>query len=739
MRQYILIAGAALVALMLTTVFLSYQETRMQSGQDDNLASQSPPVAVRVTHEIEQVGRVRNDPYQWLKDDNWQQLLKEPSGLRADIKAYLEAENAYTKTRLEEPVTALTEELFSEMRGRIKEDDASLPEIDGPYAYLSKYRTGGEYPIFARRPAKDIYNPDTENEIILDGDELGKNETYFSFGEVVHSPDHKLIAYSVDTQGSEYYDIYFKNIETGELLPDRLIGGYGEFVWGKNSDRIYWIERNEEGRPTAIHMYVLGIGTSEEIYRETDPGYFLGVDVSQSGEFIFLRASDHTTSEYRFFRSDTESPEPVLIAAREPGVEYTLEHAGDQFVIMTNRDNALDYKLVTAPVAAPEIENWEDLVPHQPGTLILDMAVVDGFIIRLQRTDGLPKIIIRTADGDEREIGFQEAAYDLDISVGYEYNTSQIRFTYSSPTTPDQTYDYDLRTDTRQLRKTQEVPSGHTIDDYRVERVMVPARDGETVPVTIFYHKTTARDGTAPLLLYGYGSYGITITPDFRTTPLALVNRGMIYATVHSRGSMAKGYQWYLDGKLENKINTFNDYIDAAHFLIDNRYTSTGQIVGMGGSAGGMLMGAVVNQAPELFAGIIAAVPFVDVLNTMSDTSLPLTPPEWPEWGNPITSPEDYDYIHSYSPYDQVADRAYPPMLITGGLTDPRVTYWEPAKWTAQLRHEAPMAGPYFLKINMGAGHGGASGRFEGLKETALEYAFALAAVGKLEGFNLEQ
>ncbi|MGB2073649.1 MAG: prolyl oligopeptidase family serine peptidase, partial [Henriciella sp.] len=259
-----------------------------------------------------------------------------------------------------------------------------------------------------------------------------------------------------------------------------------------------------------------------------------------------------------------------------------------------------------------------------------------------------------------------------------------------------------------------------------------------TVPVTIFYHKTTARDGSAPMLLYGYGSYGITITPDFRTTPLALVNRGMIYATVHPRGSMAKGYQWYLDGKLENKTNTFNDYVDAARFLIDNNYTSTGQIVGMGGSAGGMLMGAVVNQAPDLFAGIVAAVPFVDVLNTMSDTTLPLTPPEWPEWGNPITSPEDYDYILSYSPYDQVREQSYPPMLITGGLTDPRVTYWEPAKWTAQLRHEAPMAGPYFLKINMGAGHGGASGRFEGLRETALEYAFALAAVGKQPGFNFD-
>ena len=738
MKQFIPVAVTIFCVVVTTAFFSLYQETQMQSDKDNNLTSLSPPTALRVSHEIEQAGRVRNDPYQWLKDDNWQQLLKDPSGLQADIRAYLEAENAYTKASLEQPLDALTEGLFTEMRGRINEDDSSLPNIDGPYAYLSKYRTGGEYLIFARRAAEDIYNENAETEIILDGDALGKDKPYFSFGEVLHSPDHKLIAYSVDTQGSEYYDIYIKDIATGELLPDRLTDGYGEFVWGKNSDRIYWIERNEEGRPAAIHMYVLGSGRSEEIYRESDPGFFLGVDISQSGDYIFLRASDHTTSEYRFFRSDSENPEPVLIAAREAGVEYTLEHFGDQFVIMTNRDGALDYKLVTAPVAAPEVANWEDLVPHQRGTLILSMAVVEDFIIRVQRTDGLPKIIIRTVEGTEQAIEFQEAAYDLDISIGYEYKTSQIRFNYASPTTPDQTFDYDLETGARQLRKTLEVPSGHTIDDYRVERVMIPARDGETVPVTIFYHKTTARDGSAPMLLYGYGSYGITITPDFRTTPIALVNRGMIYATVHPRGSMAKGYQWYLDGKLENKTNTFNDYVDAARFVIDSNYTSTGQIVGMGGSAGGMLMGAVVNQAPDLFAGIVAAVPFVDVLNTMSDTTLPLTPPEWPEWGNPITSPEDYDYILSYSPYDQVREQSYPPMLITGGLTDPRVTYWEPAKWTAQLRHEAPMAGPYFLKINMGAGHGGASGRFEGLRETALEYAFALAAVGKQPGFNFD-
>lgn len=689
------------------------------------------PAAKRVPKTIEQVGRTRVDPYNWLKDENWQEVMSDPSVLRQDIREYLEAENAYTKTHLEEPTTALREELFAEMRGRIKEDDSSLPNVDGPYAYLSRYREGGEYPIFARKSADDIYNTDAPDKILLDGDALGKDQPYFSFGDVSHSPNHRYIAYSTDTQGSEYYDIEVLDTTTGELLSDKIERTYGPVVWAADSARFFWVERDESGRPAAIHMHTLGEEGSKEIYRETDPGFFIGVSESQSGEYIFINANDHTTSEWRFFSSYDADPTPRVIAPRETGVEYSPEHWNDQFIISTNLDGAVDFKLMTAPIAAPGRSSWTDLVPHRPGTLILGMEALKNHLIRLERENGLPRIVVReNATGEEHEISFDEAAYDLGMSTGYEFDTTMIRFDYASPSTPDQVYDYDLATKERTLRKTREVPSGHDAADYVVNRVMAPAHDGETVPVTLLRHKDTPVDGTAPLLLYGYGSYGVTIPASFRTSRLSLVDRGFIYAIVHPRGSMAKGYQWYLDGKLEKKENTFKDYVSAGRHLVSEGYGYEGGVVGLGGSAGGLLMGAAANMDPELFAGIIAAVPFVDVINTMSDETLPLTPPEWPEWGNPITSAEDYDTILAYSPYDQVGDQPYPQMLITGGLSDPRVTYWEPAKWAAKLRHEAPEAGPYFLRINMEAGHGGASGRFEGLKETAIEYAFALRAVG---------
>lgn len=726
------IAAAALSAAILTGCAMTETSApALSSDTPETAETPAPPAAKREPVTIEQVGRTRIDPYAWMKDENWQDVMRDPTVLRADIREYLEAENAYTKAMLEEPTTNLQETLFAEMRGRIKEDDSSLPEIDGPYAYLTKYRTGGEYPIIARRPAADIYNDEAEDEVLLDGDKLGEGQAYFSFGEVSHSPDHKLIGYAVDTQGSEFYDIKFRNTETGEDLPDMIPATYGDFAWAKGGGAVYWVERDENSRPVAVHRYKIGGEGSTEIYRESDPGYFVGVGESQSGELIFITAGDHTTSEVRFFSADAETPELTLIAEREAGVEYNVEHWGDDFVIRTNLDGAVDFKIVTAPVSAPGRENWKDLVEHRPGTLVLGVDALKNHLIRMERENALPRIVVREkASGEEHEIAFDEGAYSLGVDTGYTWDGTQIRFSYSSPTTPDSVYDYDVATKERTLRKTREVPSGHNPDDYVASRIMAPARDGALVPVTLLRHKSTPAKGGAPLLLYGYGSYGITIPASFRTTPLSLADRGVIYAIVHPRGSMAKGYQWYLDGKLDKKQNTFNDYVDTARFLSSEGVTAEGKIVGMGGSAGGLLMGAVVNQAPELFAGIIAAVPFVDVVNTMSDESLPLTPPEWPEWGNPLTSAEDYDRILAYSPYDQVTDQAYPQMLITGGLSDPRVTYWEPSKWAAKLRRDAPNGGPYYLRINMEAGHGGASGRFEGLKETALEFAFALRALG---------
>ena len=693
----------------------------------------TPPVAKRIDKVTEQAGRIRTDPYAWLRDDNWQEVMQDPSVLNPEIRAYLEAENAYTEAALEKPTEALAETLFEEMKGRIKEDDSSVPAIDGEWAYYRKFVEGGEYAIHARKPAATAFDDAAEEQILLDGNKLGDGLEYFAFGTVAHSPDHSMIAYSFDDKGSEFYTLKIRNPATGEDLEEVIENTYGDFEWSADSKAIYWISRNDNNRPEKVFRRVIGSGVDELVYHEEDPGYFLGVGRSQSNKFMFIRSGDHTTSEYYFIASDaSDQVTPQLIAARDTGVQYNVVDHEGRFYITTNADDAVDFKIVSAPYDNPGRANWKDVIPHKPGTLILDLMAYKNWLVRAERKDGLPRLVVKShKDGSEHEIAFKDAAYDVAGSSGYEYDSDTLRITYASPSTPDQTFDYNMADRTRLLRKTREVPSGHDPENYVVERVMAPGWEGVEIPVTILRHKDTPEDGSAPLLLYGYGSYGITIPADFRTTRLSLVDRGFIYAIVHPRGSMAKGYQWYLDGKLDKKTNTFKDYVSAGRYLVDENYSSAGKIVGMGGSAGGLLMGAASNMDPELFAGIIAAVPFVDVLNTMSDTELPLTPPEWPEWGNPIESAEDYDQILAYSPYDNISDLPYPAMLITGGLTDPRVTYWEPAKWAAKLRHEAPNAGPYFLRINMGAGHGGASGRFEGLKETAVEFAFALATVGK--------
>ncbi|MEM6534337.1 MAG: S9 family peptidase [Pseudomonadota bacterium] len=693
----------------------------------------TPPRAARKPIEIEQLGIKRTDAYHWLKDPDWQRVMKDPSRLQADIRAYLEAENAYTKTHLEDPLETLRASLFEEMRGRIKEDDFSLPQIDGPYAYFTRYLTGKEYPILARCPADQAYKAAPDEEVLLDGNQLAEGKPYFAFNDIVHSPDHTILAYAIDDQGSEFYTIYFKDLASGAVREARIEGTHGDFVWGAHSDRIFWVARNETGRPCAVFMYTLSDGVSTEIYREDDPSFFVSLGESQSGAFIFIGAGTHVISEWRFFAADAVSPAPQLIAGRALGVDYTPEHWGDQLVILTNADSAVDFKIVTAPLSDAGPENWTDLVPHQAGTLILGLEAVKSYLVRTERKDGLPQIVVRDLGGNEHVIAFDEAAYNVSADAGYLFDTDTIRLSYSSLTRPTEIYDYDLTDRTRVLRKTQTIPSGHDPGQYITERRMAPARDGQTIPVTLLRHKSTPLDGSAPVMLYAYGAYGITIDAGFHSPSLSLVDRGMIYAIAHPRGSMAKGYQWYLDGKLSLKENTFNDYVDAARDLIAHNYTQAGRIVGSGGSAGGLLMGAVANQAPDLFAGIVAMVPFVDTLNTMSDDTLPLTPIEWPEWGNPLSDADDYRIIAGYSPYDNVADRAYPPMLITGGISDPRVTYWEPAKWIAKLRDEAPSSGPYFLKTNMEAGHGGASGRFEALKERALNYAFALRCVGRDE------
>jgi oligopeptidase B len=688
----------------------------------------APRAQKRPTEDVRH-GIARTDNYAWLRADNWQAMFKDPSILDDDIRRHLEAENAYMKAAMAD-TEELQKVLFAEMRGRIKEDDSSVPVPDGPYAYGTFFVTGGEQPRYFRVPRDG-----GERNVLLDGDKEADGKAYFKLAGLDHSSDHSLGIWGYDDKGSEYFTLKVRDLSTGEDLADVIENSGGGGAWAPDGKSFFYTELDDNHRPSKIFHHVLGTPQSDDrlVYEETDPGFFMGVGASLLDDFIFIDIHDHETSEYRLLSTANLTAEPQLVAARETGIEYTMCEGGDVFYILTNADGAKDFKIMEAPVTAPGRDNWREVVAHKPGRLILSHAAYARHLIWLERNDGLPQIIIRDRKtGEEHAIAFAEEAYSLGLQGAAEYDTDVIRFSYSSMTTPGQLYDYNMVTRERTLLKTQEVPSGHNPDDYVTRRVMAPAGDGELVPVSLLYRKDTPLDGSAPCLLYGYGAYGISIPASFNTNCLSLADRGFVYAIAHIRGGKDKGFAWYENGKMMNKQNTFSDFIAAADHLVAEGFTRYGKIIAQGGSAGGMLMGAVANMAPEKFGGFVAAVPFVDVLNTMLDDTLPLTPPEWPEWGNPITSREAYDYIIAYSPYDNVVGLPYPPILALAGLTDPRVTYWEPAKWVALLREKTTGEAPILLKTNMGAGHGGASGRFQRLEEIALEYAFAIKAAGKL-------
>ena len=652
--------------------------------------------------------------------------MRDPALLEPEIRSYLEAENAYTKASMAgtEP---LQEALFAEMKGRIKEDDVGVPAPDGAFAYYTRFVIGGQHPLFCRK-ARD----GGEEQILLDGNALAKPHAYFHIASVTHSPDHSLVAYAVDTKGSELYTVKIIEAGTGVLVDSRIVDSNGALEWAADSRNLLYIWLDNEHRPRRVLRHAIGADTADAlIHEQDDPAYFLGLDATQDRRFLLLSVHDHETAEINLIDAADPSAAPRLIAPHEAEHDYSVDHHDGQLVILTNSDGAEDYRIVAAPAENPGREHWREIEPHRPGRLILDVVAYKDFLVRLERENGLPRIVVRRfADGEEHAIAFDEEAYALGISPGYEYDTPALRFTYSSMTTPAQVFDYDMKTRARELRKTQEIPSGHDPSLYVTHRIMAPAKDGETVPVSLLYRKETPLDGSAPLLLYGYGAYGLSIPAGFSTNALSLVDRGFVYAIAHVRGGKDKGYRWYRDGKREKKMNSFSDFVAAGEFLAEQGFTSRGRIIAHGGSAGGMLMGAVANMAPDLFLGIIAEVPFVDVLTTMLDVSLPLTPPEWPEWGNPTESEADYRTIAAYSPYDNVRAMNYPHILALAGLTDPRVTYWEPAKWVAKLRELATGEELILLRTNMEAGHAGASGRFERLKEVALAYAFALKVAG---------
>ncbi|GLQ55019.1 S9 family peptidase [Devosia nitrariae] len=693
------------------------------------MSKPTPPIAARKPHATTYHNVTRDDPYHWLRADNWQEVMQQPDTLAEDIRAYLEAENGYYEAEFGKPTAALQEAIYKEIRGRMKEDDSGVPTPHGPWAYNSRMLEGKQYPLIVRAPRDG-----GEEQVLLDCN-VEAGEAYFGFAGAEHDFSHRHLAWAADRAGSEYYDIVIRDLKTGKDGPEVIVETAGGYVWSNDSKAIYYTEYDENHRPFRVRRHEIGTPQQADtiVYEEKDPGFFVGVGRTQSDRFIVIDAHDHQTSEVWLVDAGTGG-EPRLVAPRVVEREYEVEERGGLLYIRTNADGAEDYKIVTAPVEAPGSENWSDLVPHRQGVLILDIGVIANHLIRLERFEGLPRIVIRDLRTDKEEtVKFGEEAYSLGMSLGYEFDTTTFRLTYSSPTTPNRTYDYDAATGDRTLLKEQEVPTGHDPADYETRRIFAPAPDGEQVPVTLLYRKGLALDGTAPALLYGYGAYGMSMPAAFSTSVLSLVDRGFVYAIAHIRGGMEKGYRWYRLGRREAKTNTFTDFIAAAETLIDKGYTARNRIVAQGGSAGGMLMGAIANLRPDLWAAILAQVPFVDVLNTMLDETLPLTPPEWPEWGNPLASAEDYQRIGAYAPYEQVSPQDYPPILALAGLTDPRVTYWEPAKWVAKLRATRSGDAPLYLKTNMGAGHAGASGRFDRIKETAMCYAFAIKAVG-LEG-----
>lgn len=701
------------------------------------VADRETPVAEKRPVEIQQHGQTRVDDYGWLRDENWQEVLRDPSVLRTDIRAHLDAENAYYEQATAD-LQDLRETLYDEMRGRIKEADSTVAAPDGPFAYAVRFREGGDYPVFVRTPRDG-----GEETILYDGDLEGAGENFFDIRAVEHSPDHSVIAYAVDRTGSEYFDIRIRDVATAEEFEETVTSTDGDPVWAADSRSFFYTERDDNQRPKRIKRHFLGTGPADDVlvYEEPDDSFYLSVEKSHSEAYIFIVSSKTTTSEARFLPADAPADAaPVLIAPRADDELYYPEHRGDYFFIRTNAGGAVDFKIVRAPVAAPGRENWQDWLAHRPGTYLLDFVPFAQRMARLERENALPRIVISDYAGEDAyAIDFPEQAYALGMDAGYEFDTPILRFTYESPSTPEQIYDFDMSTRERTLRKTQEVPSGHDPDLYTVERFSVAANDGAEIPVTVLRLQSTAMDGTAPLLLYGYGSYGITIPASFDTNRLSLVDRGVIYAIAHIRGGAAKGRQWYLDGKLEKKTNTFTDFTRVAEDLQTRGYGRPAETVIYGGSAGGLLVGAAVNLRPDLFGGVIGAVPFIDVLNTISDAELPLTPPEWVEWGDPILDSEAYATIAAYSPYDNIRnDVDYPPILATGGLADYRVTYWEPAKWVARLRDEA-QGGPFFLKLNMEAGHGGSAARFERLRERSHDYAFALKIFQLTEREPVEQ
>ena len=661
------------------------------------------------------------DNYSWIKQKDWKEVILNPSKLNAQVKKYLDEENLFKENQLKD-INDVEKKLFEELKSKIKNEDNSVPKKDGNYFYGYKYNKNSEYPIYYR---KNITN--NSEEIILDCEKKSKTHTYFNVASISHSHDHKHVAYNIDTNGSEYFSIFIEDIQKKELLSPEIKNTTGDIVWSLDNKYIFYVRLDQNHRPTKVFQHKIGSNSEKDllIYEEKDPSFFCSINLSKTKNYLFIRTADHETSEYLFINLKLNETKPILFRKRIKKIEYDLEHHEKFFLISTNVDNAKNFKIMISHEES--YQKWEEFIPYNKVNLILDFILLKDWLVRLERTEGSENIIILNLNNkDQHKISFDEEAYNLSLDHGYEYETDIFRYSYSSPTTPKSIFDYDCKSKKQELKKTQEVPSGHNKDDYICKKIFATAHDNEKIPITIFYKKGVKLDSNNYLLLYGYGSYGISIPSNFSTNRLSLVDRGIVYAIAHIRGGKEKGYEWYENGKLLNKKNTFLDFISCAEKLCEDKYTSPKKIVAQGGSAGGLLMGYIANERPDLFLGIIAQVPFVDICNTMLDEDLPLTVTEIPEWGDIKNDKKSFLYVKSYSPYDNVKKQNYPHMLVTGGISDPRVTYWEMTKWVAKLRENKTDNNLLLLHMNMTAGHSGASGRFDYLKEIAMEYGFVL-------------
>jgi oligopeptidase B len=685
-----------------------------------------PPVAEKLPHKLEAHGDVRIDNYYWMRLSDEQKNAETPDEQTQKVLDYLNAENAYTDAILKH-TEKLQKDLYDEIVGRIKQDDESVPYKDNGYYYYTRYEEGKEYPVYCRKKG----NLDAEEEVMLNVNILAEGYDYFQVGDWSVSEDNKLLAYSVDTVSRRRYTIYFKDLKTGKLLADQIPNTTGGITWANDNKTVFFSTKDPETlRADKINRFKLGAGDPEEVYFESDETFSTYVYKTKSKKFLVIGSSQTLSTEYRILEANNPEGEFRVFQLRMKDVEYHIDHYGDYFYIQTNMDGAKNFKIMKTPVNKTGKDNWKDMIPHRDDVLLQGFEIFKDYMVINERIKGL--VNLRVLSWDKKQdyyIDFGEETYRAGISVNPEFDTKILRYSYTSLTTPFSTYDYDMVTKKKTLLKEQEVLGGFDKNNYESRRLYVKAADGVEVPISIVYRKGIKLDGSNPALIYGYGSYGASMDASFRSDRLSLLDRGFVFAIAHIRGGMEMGRWWYEDGKLLKKMNTFTDFNSCAHYLIDQKYTNTDKLFALGGSAGGLLMGAILNLEPDLYKGVVAAVPFVDVVTTMLDETIPLTTFEYDEWGNPNIK-KYYDYMMTYSPYDNVKKMNYPNILVTTGFWDSQVQYWEPAKWVAKLRDMKTDDNLLVFHINMDAGHGGVSGRFRRYKETAMEYAFMLDLVG---------